>query len=705
VTARPIIVALPVVAIVCAVLAWLASGEGPAGGDAGKAPRQPGTIERPGSATALGAGAASESGDAAVDAAATIRTESTATRGTVFCSVNEVDMCIDPVGTTLILRNERTGDEQRSVIDSNANAMFEDVELPGAYELRTAVADRRMFPARFDLEPAQFDGTPPSTSLSVSLVHVHDLSGVVRDATTRQPIAGAVVEMDSFFVSRSETDKGGRYELNLPEPRGTVIVHAPGYQEFLWRYPETTARGGTWLPDERDFELLPDMVTSWIDVAAFRVDGSPAAGAALDVVELQSFGIADEDLAGLGAQQGAEFLMELNATFDGFGRVEGVADPVLQNLDEYGRGTLIVRVPGRLRIMVRDGPELAAVEVDVNAGQRTNIEMHLEPSIKLHIEAVHRGEAVSGVEVFAEVDGVDRHRAITTDTRGRVALTRLLPGSEVVLHVNGRGWWCSPVLIHMAKDSSVVLEVLRAGHPHQVEVGVVDGRSGQPIESAEFFLSDFIPWQYTEIEPGRYRLRSFVDRSITVRHPRYLSKLWLWNGRDAFPPAIRLDPIEESVSAELSGALDVGAFGVPRGRVVWLPEFGPAQYADADSDGSFMFDEARVGRGTLLVEAGLRGAAIGLVLPTTGLNGVVVRLVPVREIPVRVVDAELGVPVDQVTMRPAPVRGHRFVHYVGLPASSNLPLKIDAAGYESTTVVLKDRALAEVVVIPLRPIR
>lgn len=50
------------------------------------------------------------------------------------------------------------------------------------------------------------------------------ISGVVRDATTNAPVAGAVVHSGSFYSNRNGTAADGKYSLTLPGGRPTTLT-------------------------------------------------------------------------------------------------------------------------------------------------------------------------------------------------------------------------------------------------------------------------------------------------------------------------------------------------------------------------------------------------------------------------------------------------------------------------------------------------
>lgn len=50
------------------------------------------------------------------------------------------------------------------------------------------------------------------------------ISGVVRDATTNAPVAGAIVHSGSFYSNRNGTAADGKYTLSLPGGRPTTLV-------------------------------------------------------------------------------------------------------------------------------------------------------------------------------------------------------------------------------------------------------------------------------------------------------------------------------------------------------------------------------------------------------------------------------------------------------------------------------------------------
>ena len=101
-----------------------------------------------------------------------------------------------------------------------------------AWGLRAGTAEARALPAPRTLHSPTKAGPARPASKS--------LRGVVRDASTHQPIADAAV----FLKGENHmtmTDAEGRFSLQLPEKRGrshhTLAIHRTGYQSKLVRIP------------------------------------------------------------------------------------------------------------------------------------------------------------------------------------------------------------------------------------------------------------------------------------------------------------------------------------------------------------------------------------------------------------------------------------------------------------------------------------
>jgi Carboxypeptidase regulatory-like domain len=302
----------------------------------------------------------------------------TATLATIVLQVDEIDRCIDPAGSSLSIRDRATGRTLTTILDAEGGALFEAVPLGiggSEFEIVTGVADRRCFPTSFEVAPSDLEGEPPSCAISVALIHEHGLRGRVFDAASRQPIADATVEVDSFAVSRCITDSEGHYSLDLPEPRGSLVVRAPGYQEFWWSFPERRADGSTWLPSERDFELLRDPLLSILEFHVTRDDGGPAAGAYVEFEEGSDidYSTALHSFADVSARD--RYLAELAKTLAGVGRVMRADGNPPIALDESGSITVHVMMPCALRVIVRAGDERAEHDLLLAPATRERIDL------------------------------------------------------------------------------------------------------------------------------------------------------------------------------------------------------------------------------------------------------------------------------------------------------------------------------------------
>ncbi len=424
--------------------------------------------------------------------------------GTLVVQADEVDQCLDVRGSVLVLENRSTGRTHRAVILENGGAAFEAVRFaPGrtTFALRTEVPDRACFPAEFVIAHADLTGDPPAAAVSVALIHRHGLRGVVRDAETRRPIEGANVEVDAFEANGTVTDGEGRYALELPEPRGTLVVTAPGFQELLWRYPEETD-AGAWLPDRRDFDLLPDRLTAWVDVNATREDGSPAAGAEVEVEPLETRAPPAAALDGISASSRRDFLESLRSDVDAFGAAAGARGDLLDPLDDRGRALLRLRLPGRYRIIVSAGDRAGAAEVDVAAGERVEAAVELAPAAVLLVRARCEGEPVSAAVRYEPAEGGEAISTFT-DFGGEARIGPLLPGTAGALVVPAsfqpfRSPAPVPVLLPPQGGEVVVSLPLQRRTPVKGEV--LDERTGRPIAGARvrWLDADRVPDPTTE---------------------------------------------------------------------------------------------------------------------------------------------------------------------------------------------------------------
>ncbi|MFH0947323.1 MAG: hypothetical protein V2A76_19205 [Planctomycetota bacterium] len=418
-----------------------------------------------------------------------LRPEDSGQAGQLIAQVVEVDECIDPTGTRLIL--SAGGKEYSTEIQKDGGATFSGVRFDSGgtdFTLRTAVPDRKCFPERFTIGPGDVVGRPPAAGVSVALVHLHLLSGTVRDASSREPVEEASLEVDSFAVSTAVTDQAGRYELNLPEPAGTLIVRARGYQEFLWNFPEQTDLG-PWLPGRRDFELLPDHLTSWLRVAAVAEPDRPAAGAELRIVELHSRPFPRLALAGLKSDERNTFLGSLESEVNAFGSLAGADGPVPERLDENGAALLRVKLPGDLQVTVRTGNLVATSQIEILPGTQEQVELTLLPGVTLEVRVVCSGRRLQQVPVALHSLADGRMERVVSDEVGWCRFEGLLPGRDVVLSVPGAlertGDWTAQsrrIRLPAAATEPHRVELELARDPlMEVEGRTVDASTRQPV--------------------------------------------------------------------------------------------------------------------------------------------------------------------------------------------------------------------------------
>lgn len=330
------------------------------------------------------------------------------TLATIVLLVEEIDRCIDPRGSTLSIRDRGTGNAHLCTLGEDGAAIFESVAMDArgsTFEILTGVADRRCFPASFAVSPEDLAGEPPSFALSVALVHDHALEGRVLDAATRRPIESATVEIDSFAVSSATSDADGRYYLSLPDPRGTLWIRAPGYQELLWAFPKIRADGSTWLPSEQDFELIGDPLTSWIEIEAFFSDGTPARNASIRVNVGSDVAYADALVGFSDVALRDRYLENLEKELAGIGRVRTLDGSTPSNLDENGRATLCVVLPCAVEIQVGLREELALKQIVLAPRSREKVRLDLSPEAVLDIGVVGVDSIVAGTIVLVDSTG------------------------------------------------------------------------------------------------------------------------------------------------------------------------------------------------------------------------------------------------------------------------------------------------------------
>ena len=474
--------------------------------------------------------------------------------GTLTAQVIEVDECIDPTGTKLIL--SAGGEEYRTEIQRDGGAAFSGVRFaPGGtdFTLRTAVPDRKCFPEKFTISPGDLVGRPPSAGVSVALVHLHLLAGTVRDASSREPIPGASLEVDSFAISTAESDAAGRFDLNLPEPLGTLIVRARGYQELLWHFPEQTDVG-PWLPDQRDFELLPDHLTSWLQVVALLGPDRPAAGAELRIVELRTLPFPRLALAGLKSDERNVFLDSLESEVNAFGRLAGMNGPVPERLDEAGGALLRVQLPGDLQVTARAGNLVATSRVEVLPGTQYELELFLEPGVTLEVVVVSAGRRVQRVPLALQSLSDGRAERDESDEAGVCRFEGLLPGGDVVLSVPT----AERKSVNWAAESHRIRLPVAATEPHRFELELretslievkgrtVDAFNRRPVQARLLATSPGSgpPSQAVETdEEGRFLLTARSGDSLTFRADAYRDQAISASRFDEADVEVLLEPV------------------------------------------------------------------------------------------------------------------------------------------------------------------
>lgn len=432
VRARKLVVPLLLLGGVLAAVIWWSGRDPEDGGSSGIGESGSGrTVPQQGEGPEMPGRRRDGGSDPAGEALRETVTTDAARTGQFIVQVDEVDQCIDPAGTALVLITG--GQRFEAVVQKDGGAFFRDVPFdPGGrlYALETAVPDRACFPQQLRVTTSDLEGNPPAYGLSLALVHLHALQGTVRDATSGDRIAGARVAVDSFVVSESTSDAEGRYELNLPDPRGTLLINAPGYQELAWHFPEETD-AGTWLPDRRDFALLRDPVTSFLEIEGVLPDGSPAAGAELEFVELGTLPLSMESLDGMTFAGQREFIRSLEQEVDALGRITGAEGDLPASLDERGRARVRMVLPLRARVILRQARYVAAESVVLNVGDRQLLQMDLIEGVRLRLTTIGDEGSVAGVRLRVDPGLDGKSIDIQSDDDGVALVRGLIPGSRV----------------------------------------------------------------------------------------------------------------------------------------------------------------------------------------------------------------------------------------------------------------------------------
>ena len=483
--------------------------------------------------------------------------------GSLIAQVVEVDGCIDPTGTELVLSGAVA--ESRARIQPDGGATFLDVRFePGVtrFRLRTSVVDRKCFPESFSIDTSDLSGSPPSAGVSVALVHLHLLSGLVRDASSRKAIEAATLEVDSFAISSTVSDAEGAFHLNLPEPEGTLIVRARGYQELLWQFPEQTGQG-RWLPDQRDFELLPDQLTCWLLIKVVDEQGRPAVGAELSVADLGTLPIPQQALVGLNSLERVEFLQSLEAEVNGFGRVPGEhgAESDWLQLDDQGECLVQAHLPGDIRVTVLKGTAVASAVRTMRPGQNGDLLLTLSPGLVLGVHVVSDGRSVPRVPIGLKI--LENHRGLVSfsDEDGQARFEGLSPSDEVVLDVvpglskaNGErdSFWQASALRLKLPDQvgpiqCVELEIQALQH-RRISGRVLDQLTRQPLR-AHLVWTWMTPAKGMSTETcdaeGRFSLFLADGHSFLVRADGYRDRVVESRSLLSDTPEILLIPLEE----------------------------------------------------------------------------------------------------------------------------------------------------------------
>lgn len=357
------------------------------------------------------------------------------TLGVILLQVEEIDRCIDPRGSELTLRDARTGTTHTRPIGEEGGTIFESIPIGNDgsdFEILTGIEDRRCFPATFTVRSAELEGDPPSFALSVALIHDHALRGRVIDATTGRPISGATVAVDSFASSSAASDEAGRFSLALPEPRGSLFVRAPGFQELFWAFPEARADGSTWLPSEREFELVPDPLLSIVEIEATFPDGSPAAHAELTVEEGSdvAYAAALADFANVGQRD--RYLDRIAREIDAIGRVTTPEGDAPSRLDENGRATLRFSLPCAVRLHAAANDHVARADLVLAPRSRRTVLLSLAPAARIDVEVSGIDESFVGRVAIVE-DGRPLASAASNARRSRIEFDVLPAAAEVTV--------------------------------------------------------------------------------------------------------------------------------------------------------------------------------------------------------------------------------------------------------------------------------
>lgn len=593
----------------------------------------------------------------------------------------------DPApGAEVVIAGSGLWPARRAHTDADGRFRFPEVP-PGVYEVRAFAGEQVAEPRRGLLVEAG-----GRSLLTFALQDGVRLSGIVRDADTREGVEGAEITVATEALDAAPrvatSGEGGRF-LVSGLPAGvvqTVSVFAEGY------VPVTAVEHGPGEPLE--VSLVRGAVLAGVVLDA---DRRPVPNATVEVL--------GEDEArqpiSLGAGRGfrsavfgaheaqttqtqagpAPMALEVTggpvppipvAPMGASGATELAFAPLPETAlehryadahrtDEFGRFRITGVPPGHVQVLARR-PDLAPASTPrlfvAAGGERDDIELILPPAGRLVGRVLDdRGRGLDGILVEVRSDALPHPRVTFSDARGRFELDGVVGELTVTALPHGRPAARARAEVISGEETEVELALEEALH---TLAGRAVDAGGFPLAGVQLTVSSL-----RADAPHRRTLWSGDDGTFSL--PGLPAPPWRLEAlQPGFAPA-RLDLFEPADDvrvtldrgAEISGSLLDDRTGEPvQARVELLrDDLPPERLATrTDADGAFRFERARAGLWTLRVtsedhlphEADFRLEARGGQPRDRALRPI--RLTPGSRLEGTVVDA-LGAPVARATVR------------------------------------------------------
>ena len=559
----------------------------------------------------------------------------------------------DPSGARITLEQVRTREYHTAEVGPDGQYRL-DALSPGSYRLE---ARWHGGPRAHDDRPAVeiVAGRTTRVDLALPPRETRDVSGIVQDGVTKQPVGGIVVQAPGAVTTlQAVSDDAGRFTLRSVWNPDLVQVKAPGWHVRTRRargrkdaktihldvllFRPITVRGRVVSPDGSPVPgarvTSPSQTTTGAD-GRFEATASPAFGRDLHVrVEADDF--APAALVRKGALVAGAIVDDIEIKLQKGGMVVGrlleanrtplpdLSVALRAERSSTGQSTETVEtgqdgrfrfehvVPGKYRLRVRAGEARRITHefevVEVADGQTLELgDLVMPPSVLLSLHVVdNQGRGVSGADVRLCVVAplTEKKPAYTqsarTDHQGRLATDVGAPG-RYDAYVSCRGFQPTRVEVSTgAANAPVVLMRLGA-----ISGRVVRAATGEPVtdfslqvegkDSHPFsrrFLDQDGRFTLAELEDDTYDIEA-IGSSGAVSDVR--TRVVIRNGETPPSVTLRLRPTA-TVEGEVHGpdGCPVGKARValfPRGR-----SMDDVRYSAAtDHQGRFRMEHVRPG--------------------------------------------------------------------------------------------------------------